>query len=107
MHMYVEDLYTMKSVTNNQRYCTSIWIARISRPKHHTMQRQPMDIDEQRGTAPGCLSSSKPPSPVFSILFAGQLLQPFRRYPNDTIVEPLIVAVYILSSIFILDKIED
>jgi hypothetical protein len=66
-----------------------------------------MDIDEQRGTAPGCLSSSKPPSPVFSILFAGQLLQPFRRYPNDTIVEPLIVAVYILSSIFILDKIED
>jgi len=69
------------------------------------MQQQPIDIDVQQAGA--ALSSSKPPRPVLSMLFAGQLLQPFRRYPHDTIVEPLIVAVYILSSIFILDKIED
>ena len=61
------------------------------------MQQQPVDIDEQQAA----------PRPVFSVLFAGQLLQPFRRYPHDTIVEPSIVAVYILSSIFILDKIEN
>ena len=45
--------------------------------------------------------------PVFSVLFAAQLLKPFRSYAYDTICEPLIVAAYILSGIFILNHIED
>ena len=45
--------------------------------------------------------------PIFSVLFAAQLLKPFRSYAYETICEPLIVAAYILSGIFILNHIED